>query len=510
MENLQLKIENVKNIKNASFDFPLEKSLNLIVGSNGCGKSTVIQALSQAISPKALKTLKNDDYDNTSKVTITFGSAQDVWVGANDWYLKHTSVRFNGMYEGSLFYGTRFNDSRIVDRLLSTGKIAEKDIVDADDYIKEKLSFILHGTLNHYPDLKRVRNKFIADKLGLENTPYFNSIDGKLISQYRMSSGECLLISLLHFVYNAIVRRSLPSNQLILVLIDEIELALHPIAVSRFIDLITELVKESKNLMVILTSHSPEVIRKISPKYIYKIENNSGEISVVNPGYPSYVIRDVYKHDGYDNLLLVEDDLAKVIVDKVLSDKKLTSSRLIHVVPVGGWRNVLSLQRDLLQNNVLGLGREIISIIDGDVKDDVPAEFDSLRKLFLPIKSIEKYLYEKLIKNPDAVFKKTINDKYFPVDSIDTLVAEHNSKYPSNVDRPDKKFYFRLRKNLESRGVDEIVFVTKLAEDIMAHTSFDSFGNSLSAILEKQSNHCIHQTARGAAALTRQVWVGRW
>ena len=485
MDNLKLKIENVKNIKTASFEFPLEKSLNLIVGNNGCGKSTVIQALSQAISPKALKTLKQDDYDNTSQVTITYEANQDIWKGSDDWFIKKPLIKFNGMYEGSLFYGTRFNDSRIVDRLLESGKIAPNDIVDADEYLKEKLSFILHGTLTQYPNLKRIRNKFISGKLGLENTPYFNSINGKLISQYRMSSGECLLISLLHFVYNAIVRRSLPPNKLILVLIDEIELALHPIAVSRFIDLITELVKESENLMVILSSHSPEVIRKIEPKYIYKLENNLGEIRVVNPGYPSYVIRDVYKHDGYDYLLLVEDELAKVIVDKVLSDKGLTSSRLVHVVPVGGWSNVLTLQKDLLQNNVLGLGREIISIIDGDVKDDIPKDYSALKKLFLPIKSIEKFLFEKLVENPDAELKKRINDKYFPVDSIDTLIAEHNAKYPSKVDHPDKKFYFRLRKNLEARGINELVFVNKLAEDIMDVVNFDKFSDSLSKLLKK-------------------------
>lgn len=485
MDNLQLHILNIKNINNASFDFPLERSLNLIVGSNGCGKSTVIQALSQAISPKALKALKKDDYDNSSKVTISFGEAKDIWSGSSDWYLQKPSIRFNGMYEGSLFYGTRFNDSRIVDRLLSSGRINTSDIVDADEYVKEKLSFILHGTLDHYPGLKRIRNKSISGNLGLENTPYFNSINGKLISQYRMSSGECLLISLLHFVYNAIVRRSLPQNELILVLIDEIELALHPIAVSRFIDLITKLVKESENLMVILSSHSPEVIRKIEPKYIYKIENNLGEIRVVNPGYPSNVIRDVYTHDGFDFLLLVEDELAKVIVDKVLSDRNLTSSRLVHVVPVGGWSNVLTLQRDLLQNNVLGLGREIVSIIDGDVKSEVTSEFESLKKLFLPIKSIEKFLFEKLVKRPDIELKKKINDKYFPVDSIDTLVSEHNSKYSAEVDHPDKKFYFRLRKNLESRRIDELVFVTKLAEDIMATVSFEKFGDSLSKLLQK-------------------------
>lgn len=379
MENLKIVVKGIKNIENAEFEFPLEKSLNLIVGANGSGKSTLLLALSQAIARSPLKTLQAGDYTKNSSVEITLDGVTDLWEGKGDWYLNKVQISLNGMYEGSLFYGTRFNDSRKVDSLIRSGKIKEEDIVEADDYIKEKLSFILHGDLSHYRSLKKIRNKNISSRLGLDNTPYFNSVNGNLISQYRMSSGECLLISLLHFVYNAIVRRSLPENETILVLIDEIELALHPIAVSRFIDLMNELVKSSKKLMVVLTSHSPEVIRKIQPKNIYKIENNSGIVSIVNPGFPSYVIRDVYKHDGFDYLLLVEDDLAKTVVDKVLEQKSLKSSKLIHVVPVGGWSNVLTLQRDLLKGNVLGIGREVFSVIDGDVKNAIPKDFDGLR-----------------------------------------------------------------------------------------------------------------------------------
>ncbi|WP_160286612.1 ATP-dependent nuclease [Pseudomonas knackmussii] len=485
IDTLKLRIKNIKNIKDAKFEFPLEKSLNLIVGGNGSGKSTALLALSQIIIKQSLKTLKDGDYDDTSRVDIELNEKHDSWSALDKWEIKDRQIYLNGMYEGSLFYGTRFNDSKRVDELLRNGQIKPDDIVDADEYIKEKLSYILTGTYTHYKDLKKIRNRYISNRLRLDNTPYFNSINGNLISQYRMSSGECLLISLLHFVYNAIVRRSLPQSEPILVLIDEIELALHPIAVSRFIDLINELVKQSKTFMVILTSHSPEVIRKIQPKNIYKIENNSGTIDIVNPGFPSYIIRDVYKHDGFDYLLLVEDILAKTVVDKVLELNNLKSSKLVHVVPVGGWNNVLTLQRDLLTANVLGIGREIISIIDGDVKDIVPGEFDALRKLFLPIKSIEKFIYEIVIEKPNAKLKRIINDKYFQVESLEALAAEHQAQYPKGVDHPDKKFYFRIRKNLEKRGIDELMFVHKLSDDIMKEISFEKFSDSLKRLLNR-------------------------
>jgi predicted ATP-dependent endonuclease of OLD family len=168
----------------------------------------------------------------------------------------------------------RFNDSRKIDEYFESGKLSEDEIVPSDDYVIEKLSYILHGDYDHYKTLHRVRNKYITQKINVSNTPYFIKVKGKLISQYRMSSGECLLVSLLHFIYNSIVRKSLPVDKRVLVLIDEIELALHPIAVSRLIDLLNELTTEHNNLTVILTSHSPEVIRKIIPAHLYKVTNN--------------------------------------------------------------------------------------------------------------------------------------------------------------------------------------------------------------------------------------------
>lgn len=157
----------------------------------------------------------------------------------------------------------------------------------------------------------------------------------------------------------------------------------------------------------------------------------------------------------------------------------------MHVVPVGGYTNVLTLQRDLLRGNVLGVGREIISILDGDIINNVPKEFSNLKKIFLPIKSIEKFLYSIAIENTNPALKKTINDKYFQLDSLDSLVAEHNDKYKGKVDQPDKKFYYRLRKNLEARGIDELMFAQKLSDDIMREISFEKFSNNIETMLTK-------------------------
>lgn len=486
MDVIGLKIKNIKNIKEADIELPFETGLYGLVGINGCGKSTLLLTLAELISSHYLGTLNKGDFDKTSSVTYVVEGVENT-IKPNDkdkWpYMNKTLFpRFNGMYEGSLFYGTRFENSAIIDNLVKSGRIKADDIVDADDYVIEKLSYILKGEKNHYKSLKRVRNKHITEKLGLSNTPYFIEVNDNLISQYRMSSGECLLISLLHFIYNALERRSLPADKKILVLIDEIELALHPSAVDRLLELFNELLKEHNNLIVILSSHSPEVIRKIEPSKLYKMSNDNGLVTIESKCYPSYLIRDLYSQNGFDFILLVEDDLARVIVEKVLfKNSDLTKRKLVNVVPVGGWENVLKLHRELLVNNVLGLNTKIYSILDGDVTT-IPDELAYLPHLKLPVASVEKFIFKNVVENKNKSIYDLLSDKYFTVKSLSELVAEYHNRYDATTKHPDKKFYFKLRKDLEDRRISEEYFIANFAEDLFSHVNFNAFTDTLRRI----------------------------
>jgi ABC-type phosphate transport system ATPase subunit len=480
MDTLKVNIEKIKNIETANFEIPLENGVYSLVGTNGCGKSTVLLSVAQLISKHYLGTLKKEDYQHDSKVIYNLGKVTDTWtVNTNTGFWKSDiypkTIKLNGLYEGSLFYGTRFNDSRRIDEYFESGKLSESEIVPADQYVIEKLSYILHGDFDHYKTLHRVKNKYITQKINVSNTPYFIKVNNRLISQYRMSSGECLLVSLLHFIYNSIVRKSLPTKEKILVLIDEIELALHPIAVSRLIDLLDELTESHKNLTAILTSHSPEVIRKIKPANLYKVTNNKGKLTLESNCYPSYLIRDVYSHDGFDFLLLVEDSLTKNVIEKILLKDNLKSGKLVHIVPVGGWQNVLELHKELLRWNVLGLGKQIISILDGDIISQVTDEYKDVKKLFLPIKSIEKYLHKVIIDEPDTKIIRVLNDKYFTLKSIETLLKEHKENYPTIPPSPEKKFYFRIKKDLEGRKISEEYFINNFCDDLMVNVDFTKF-----------------------------------
>ncbi|HIH5468638.1 ATP-dependent nuclease [Pseudomonas aeruginosa] len=500
MDLLKVKINNVKNIKTADIELPIEGGLYSLVGGNGCGKSTLMLIMSVLLSSKRFNMLQHEDYDEDSTIDIVI--ERDGQVEENNWYIKkrHDNetnmwwcasrpVIYKGVYEGSLFYGARFRDSTIVDKLLRSSQIGEDQIVEAFDYVKDNLSFILHGDRNHYRDMKKIRNKKISEEFELSNLPYFMSTSkGALLSQYRMSSGECLLISLLNYIYHTLINQGKNKSVIdrtFFILIDEIELALHPIAISRLIDYLNELIGSYPKLCVYLTSHSPEVIRALKPQNMFLISNNEGDVHLVNPCFPSYAIREVYRHDGFDYLILAEDVLATLLIDGVLTDQGLKSSRLVHISPVGGWQNVLNLHLDLLRNNVIGVNKKIISILDGDVSGDVQGKevYKNLAKVFLPIPSVEKFVYEITFNKSNEKLRKTINDKYFSIKSLDDLAAEHTKQYGKNAKNPDKLFYFRLKKDLEGRSIDESYFIRNLSDDIKKTVDFTSFANGLSKLL---------------------------
>ena len=89
---------------------------------------------------------------------------------------------------------------------------------------------------------------------------------------------------------------------------------------------------------------------------------------------------------------------------------------------------MLKLHHDMITYNTLGVGKHIISIFDGDVKDEITQkeEYRDLPKCFLPIPSVEKYLKSKFVDNPDRAFIKMIGDKYFNQRSLNDIIKDYN------------------------------------------------------------------------------------
>lgn len=497
MEYISVAIKNIKNIKNANIQFPLEPGIYAIVGENSCGKSTLMLALSLAVKLSSRKMLQPYDLKEDSKIILQVADRQAVWTNLNGQLQLDTnsnalqknksSVHFSGFYEGSIFYGSRFDDYNKIDAFMKK-KDFPNSLVDAPAFVTETLGEILHDDRGFYKKLKKVNSR-IAKMYHFKRRPYFIEVDGHLISQYRMSSGESMLISLIDFINNLVVQNYGHSQQL-LFLIDEVELALHPAAIDRLVEVLKDLMKKSDSKLIIyFSTHSAELINRLSYRNIFLIENNVGDIEVINPCYPNYAVRNLYVPNGFDFLLLVEDKLAKALVEKVIREAKLFESKLYCVLPAGGYNQMLELHHDMITYNTLGIGKKIVSIFDGDVKEKV-TEFERYKNLpkgFLPIPSIEKYLYKKLIVENDREFIKFIGDKYFTQKSLKDILNSYKNDLRTlkKEDTAGKHLYAVLRKYLYENGLQEEDFIKYLCDDIytIEKDAVNKFTNQLKKLM---------------------------
>lgn len=502
---LEIVVNNVRNIASANVCFPLSKGLYALVGENGCGKSTLMLIMSLIVKTSSAHLLSKADIDNSSSIDIVTDQGEDHWKYKNGKLTtgKYTYVRANkhgrknahtalvvsshwpGFYEGSIFYGCRFDDFDSIDDFLQKPDYSQY-LIPADVFVSETLGYILHNDKGYYPQLYKIKNRRTAEEFGFKGIPYFVKHKSHIVSQFKMSSGECLLISLIDFINNLIIKSDRFDR--FLFLIDEVELALHPGAIDRLISFLEELTQSSsKELVIYFSTHSAELIQRISPRNIYLVENDQGMLTVTNPCYPNYAIRSLYIPNGFDFILLVEDELTKAIVEKVIRANHLSQSKLCCVLPAGGCTQMLKLHHDMVTYNTLGAGKHIISIYDGDVKETISkkADYKMLQKCFLPIPSVEKYLKKKFIDCPDKRFIKLIGDKYFNQRSLQDIINDYKNdkRTRQGKDTDGKNLYKVIISNIERTGISEDDFIKYLSDDIYDYEKPIKFVETLTKLL---------------------------
>lgn len=452
--NLSININNIKSISSLTINLPLKKGLYGITGQNASGKSTLVTCAASAFFNMQMNEYFGKTPDDAS-ISFELNGAKKFWRKEGGRWTKKFEGTFQikGFYEGSVIFGNRFRNTSY-DLLIKLDRVNDSKLYTVDEFIRLNLGKILHNNENYYEKILCLKK---SDAGEFNGDIFYYQKGEKRVSQFHMSTGENLLLSIL----NSILKRNNDrSNQEhpCLLLLDEIELALHPSSLKRLVIFLSEMA-DKYNYAIYFSTHSIELISSINPDNIFFIEKHSdGSLEILNPCYPAYATRMLYDHEGYDYIIMVEDDLARGIVNRVIRKNRLINNKLIHVLPCGGYTNTIGLADEVVNSNLTGKLSKILVILDGDIENNAK-EFIQKKNIknniplnYLPIKSLEKFLKDKLFDNVDHNFFRFLNDFIFHQKSLRDLITEYGQIYDSSKDTSGKKFYNVLEGELKKRN----------------------------------------------------------
>ena len=495
---LVMHINNVKSIKNITFSFPLEKGLYAITGENASGKSTLVACASCVFFNMPMYEYFGRP-NGDALMEFRLGEAKRKWEYTNNKWVQFTSdkkMSLSGFYEGSIIFGNRFKDANF-DALRTLDKINPDDVVAADEFIQENLGIILHNDPRYYTTLFSIKEE-VKRIHKLKGHSYFYQVDGnKFISQARMSTGENLLITILHSLnlrrHN---RMRFNDNRPFIVFLDEIELALHASSLRRLL-LFLKQISDELNAAIFFSTHSLELIRDIKAQNIYYLDRQfDGSIMITNPCYPAYATRNLYSDDGYGNdaVIFVEDDLAKSIIERVLIEKDLINNIRIKILPAGGWTNTLTMAHDIISSKLLLRGTKVIVVLDRDIRSQVPdfmSKHKNCRYLepdYLPISSLEKYLKHTLIDDTDVTLYKKLNNYIFQGRPLSSVLSKYKTEVDYKADSDGKKLYGVLINEMRSIRKDRDELVEIVVKHLMETNQ--SLVSDLATYLSEKIKDC--------------------
>lgn len=454
---LNMTIRNIKAIKELTVSLPIEKGLYAITGQNGSGKSTVITCASSAFFNIQMNEYFGKTPDD-AEVLFELNGAKKEWrKDGGRWRIRfYENFQLAGFYEGSIIFGNRFRNTKY-DLLMRLDRIDDSKLKDAGEFIRKNLGKILHNNERYYDKILKLNSRDAGGLVNFNGDIFYYQKADKRVSQFHMSTGENLLVSVL----NSIDRRNRSRTDKTvpcLLLLDEIELALHPSSLKRLLAFLKDVLAEF-NYAVYFSTHAIELIGNIDPSNIFFLERHSdNSIEILNPCYPAYATRILYDHEGYDYIIMVEDDLAREIIRHLLKLHSLINNKLVHVLPCGGYTNTIDLANEVISSNLTGKISKISIILDRDIKNEAEnyifkhSIVNNIPINYLPIESLEKYLKSKLIDKVDHRLFRQLNDLIFHQKSLSQLIEEYKNNSKNEKDSNGKRFFDILDSELRKRG----------------------------------------------------------
>lgn len=307
-----LEIDGLRGWHGERIEFPFP--MVAIVGENGSGKSTIIQAAASVYREDevakgrfASSFFPSTAWDTVENARINFGYTQGGAHGSSS--VRKPTKRWLGNRLRPVRHVEYIDLSRIQPVSVRTGyaKIAKSKHTEGSSIAFEQRRVErLSGILGNRYESARFA---FADVDENREIPVLVRND-QTYSGFHQGAGETTVAELL--------KADLPKTGLIL--IDEIESSLHPRAQRRLMRDLAEHAKD-RELQIIITTHSPYVLEELPEAARIQIMLDSGSRRIVPGVSPRFSMTKMDDEDYPDCEIYVEDESAKEIVEQILYTK---------------------------------------------------------------------------------------------------------------------------------------------------------------------------------------------
>lgn len=385
---LKLRLNPIRGFEDQviKFDFPV----TALIGPNGGGKTTVLGAAACAyISEKPSRFFsKSGSLDNSMQNWRILYELIDRDINPRDPIQRTAKFKSYKWYRDNMSRAVSvFGVSRTVPVTerselrkcaSSVFKFNSSQVEKINELVVSAASKVLGKNLSGYSQIK-VDNE---GRITLLQGETDNNIS---FSEFHFGAGESSVIRMIMKI------ESLDDNSL--VLIEEIENGLHPIATQRMVEYLIDFSKRKKS-QVIFTTHSNDALLPLPPKAIWAAINNTlfqGKLDVKS-------LRTITGQIEARLAIFVEDEFAKMWVETIISYNHDIIENEIEIHAMAGDGTAVTINK--YHNQDPAMKFKSICIIDGDSQQNESEEAHIYR---LPGMSPEKYIYDnvvELIKNP--------------------------------------------------------------------------------------------------------------
>lgn len=355
---LEINLKKVRRFSDqkVSFDFPV----TAIIGTNGGGKSTILGACALAYED-----VKPGDFFPKSNVSDNSMANWRIDYDLIDRSINHTTVSTNAR-----FVSAKWRREKLAKRPIVVVPIQRT--VPAGEQTKYKKFIGIYSKADaHIADLnsetKTHAGRILAKDLSKFKVARINKDDKDYIfigyqsdddySQFHFGAGEASVIDM--------VDRIERSDDFALVLIEELENGLHPVAIEKMVQYLIGVAKRKK-IQVVFTTHSEHALKNLPDNAIWACIEGQAYHGRLNISSLRAMTGDV----DAEKVIFVEDAFAVDFVEEILRQGSPDTFAAVEVHKAGGYPYVIEVLKH--HNSNPTVQTKGFAVIDGDQESGEP------------------------------------------------------------------------------------------------------------------------------------------